>query len=100
MITTIVKKCFSEDKKNIDDEPPILYRQVATIISNANSNRSTISEQINDISRQKAYGKESLKEIRKKYKNYKKTFYSTKIFERMMRNVFPDEIILEILKYL
>jgi hypothetical protein len=105
MSNKIIKKNFKEETKNYRINLPILYRQVATnIIYNEELNIFIDnSEEINDISRLKAYLKECSKEYLKKYNNYnncKKLFYSSNMFKRLMKNKLPIEIILEVVKYL
>jgi hypothetical protein len=105
MSNKIIKKNFKEETENYLINLPILYRQVATnIIYNEELNIFIDnSEEINDISRLKAYLKECSKEYLKKYNNYnncKKLFYSSNMFKRLMKNKLPIEIILEVMKYL
>jgi hypothetical protein len=105
MSNKIIKKNFKEETKNYHINLPILYRQVATNIIYDEEFNIFIdnSEEINDISRLKAYLKECSKEYLKKYNNYnncKKIFYSTNMFKKLMKNKLPIEIILEIIKYL
>ena len=105
MSNKIIKKNFKEETTNFDIQLPILYRQVATHIIYDEGLDIFIdnSEEINDISRLKAYLKECSKEYLKKYNNYnnyKKLFYSSNMFKRLMKNKLPIEIILEVIKYL
>lgn len=103
MTEQIIKKYFEEDSN--DNIIPILYRQVATRITYDEELNIFVdcSREINDVSRQKAYTTEYLKEYLKKYKNYKnykKISYSIKTFKRIVENKLPSDIILEIIKYL
>jgi hypothetical protein len=104
MSTKIIKKYF-KDQEKIDFYPPILYRQVATTIIYEQHLNIFIDEsiEVNNCLRQKAYIKECSKECFKKYnnyKNYKKIFYSIKMFKRIIENKLPVDIILEVVKYL
>jgi hypothetical protein len=104
MSNKIIKKNFKETK-NYRINLPILYRQVATHIIYDEGLGIFIdnSEEINNISRFKAYLKECSKEYLKKYNNYnncKKLFYLSNMFKRLMKNKLPIEIILEVIKYL
>jgi hypothetical protein len=103
MSTEIIKKYFKEDE--LYSHPPILCRQVATHIIYDPSLNIFIdgSMDVNNILRQKAHIRECSREYLKKYKdykNYKKIFYSIKMFEKIMKNKLPIEIILEVVKYL
>jgi hypothetical protein len=105
MSVEIIKKYFKDDEEEFNFHPPILCRQVAThIIYNEELNIFVDgSIEINNILRREAYIRECLNEYLKKYenyKNYKKIFYSINIFKKIMKNKFPIEIILEVLKYL
>jgi hypothetical protein len=104
MSIKIVKKCFKSDEELID-KPPLLCRQVATIITyNELLNKYIDSaHEINDYLRQQAYSRECLKECLSKYgdyKNYKKIFYSSKLFKKIMEDKLPFELILKIINYL
>lgn len=105
MSTEIIKKHFKEEIDKFYIKLPILHRQVATHIFYDEELDIFVdnSDEINNILRMKAYLKECSKEYLKKYinyKNYKKIVYSTNMFKRIMKNTFPTEIILEIIKYL
>ena len=100
MSKEIIKKHFKEENNKIHINLPILHRQVATYIIYDKQLDIFIdgSEEINNILRIKAYLKECSKEYLKKYdnyKNYKKLFYLTNIFKRIMRNKLPEELYIE-----
>ena len=101
MSTQIVKQAFGEKNEEINNRP-LLYRQVATIITFDENFReiSNATREINEYYRHQAYLKQCLKMCLKKHNDYKKTYYSAKMFERIMKNKFPCEIFLVIFIYL
>lgn len=104
-LTDNVKKYFKENRNSFYISPPILCRQVATHIVYDEVLNIFVdgSFEINEKYRHEAYIRECSNEYLKKYKKYnlvKKNIYSTKMFERLMKNILPTEIILEIKKYI
>lgn len=104
MSTEIIKKYFKDDEE-FDFYPPVLCRQVATYITYDELLDIFIDGSIetNEKLRHEAYIRECSNEYLRKYKNYniiKKNIYSAKMFERLMKNILPMEIILEIKKYI
>lgn len=118
METKIIKMCYGDHdslkwtmryfKNNSDYEaeenmilcnPPILCRQIGMNFSD--ENKLKIINEINQLFLHEAYVKECMKEILNKYKKYEdmKMDINYKIIKDVKNNI-PDEIFLEIRKFL
>lgn len=106
MTTQIIQKYFKDDNETkLYLYPPVLYRQVAMRMTYDESLNIFTCEnddlkEMNQISMNKAYTKECLKEFKKKYNQYKKIFHSINIFKKIIKNKLPIEIVLEVIKYI
>ena len=96
----MIKKHFKDDE--VESQPPILCRQVATKITYDETEGRIIDSSIiiNEKYRHEAYVRHCLKEYLVKYGSYKNSLKKIYFGKILFKTKLPMEIILEILKYI